>query len=650
MSGYPYKALDSKKRQIRLIVLEDGDRTSRRTSVSDSLLRFSMIVTSLELYKDPPWHYHLPVNELNQMRNAFTRTFLSDQPFSKDFYALSYVWGDPAAVCDIKIDGMSVKIGANLYAALQSIRKNTKFRALWVDALCINQSDLEEKSWQVQQMAVVYSRARATISCLGPGSADSDLALRSLTELDTSTSDSYWSIQQAREGAPPPKKVKKGILRITNDLSRWNAIVSLCARPYWSRIWIFQEMAHGQQCYFLCGDYLTTRTWRPISLLIAWQVTQREILTDVFTPQCSAMVDSMLSLRFYGKHSTEPHYYIRSGTLNEILLKLGSLNATETRDKIYAPLCVATDRDKLRIVPDYTKSLRTIFIETACALARIESLGFLVVAAGQGPNTLNLPSWVPDWSTEVIDDFDRTHRADRGQLQRPQTLQAIESFSDQIILDAYALGKIIWIHDECPTEVSTRQSTDPLGSSTFSVWFDQLEATIEPILGQKNKNQNSQRVSYGNLEHTLVELLCGSINEQTSSSSTASTYLEVYRILKSARSLQSMKPDHNTHIKDEETITYLNRIHEILKTGTRPFLTDSGAIGLPQRNDTRVGDEVVIIPGVPVPCVLRPFGQGNRNYRLSCDAYVHGVMDGEFFASKRRKGDCALQVRTFTLY
>ena len=184
------------------------------------------------------------------------RTILKDQPYSGEFYALSYVWGDPAAIYDLEMNGTIVKIGASLHAALHAIRKNTRSRVLWADALCINQSDNEEKSWQVQQMNMIYSRARATISWLGPSSEDSKMALETLVELDNKTSRSRWSIQEAMEGGPPPSVIKKSVLQLARDSSRWVAVANLCAREYWSRIWIFQEMACARDKYFLRGDFL----------------------------------------------------------------------------------------------------------------------------------------------------------------------------------------------------------------------------------------------------------------------------------------------------------------------------------------------------------------------------------------------------------
>ncbi|KAH8655046.1 heterokaryon incompatibility, partial [Tricladium varicosporioides] len=79
------------------------------------------------------------------------------------YSALSYVWGDPKHVCDIAINGKMAKITKSLANALRSIRKNTKIRVIWADAICINQQDFDEKSWQVQEMAAIYKRADRVI-------------------------------------------------------------------------------------------------------------------------------------------------------------------------------------------------------------------------------------------------------------------------------------------------------------------------------------------------------------------------------------------------------------------------------------------------------------------------------------------------------
>jgi hypothetical protein len=619
-----------------------------------------MITTSLNLYK--VLDSNAPTYAVNNLRNTLARAFLDDQPYSKDFYALSYVWGDSAAVCDVEINGVAAMIGANLYAALHAIQKNTNFRVLWVDALCINQSDKDEKSWQVQQMAAIYSRARATISWLGPPSADSKLALETLAELDKKTRGLFWSIQEAMEGGPPTRKIKNSVLQIASDSSRWNAIVDICARPYWSRIWIFQEMACARDRYFLCGDYLAREINRPIALLLAWQVTHQETRRNSIGPQCLTMLDSVQTFRFHGNFPHDAPYYIRPGTLHDILLKLTILDTGEIRDKIYAPLAVATDRDELGIVPDYSKDLDVIFTEAACALLRAGYLGVLL-SAGSQDKTLRLPSWVPDWSAPFEEVFDRKHLADKNLPLRLSTMKALPQISDHVTLDGYVVGKITWIHDTCPVTSLRFLSVQSGVSPTFAEWLDHFEVTIASMNGQKGSDRKS-RGGYDTPESAIAELICAVEGQRPVWSLLANPYLKVYNALKSAKSLESLLQDLANEKPrpggGSQLTSRIQRIQQNLEHGSKPYLTDSGAMGLTWKDRGCVNDLVVLIPGARVPCLLRPFdragmalssststsSQSSGHYQLVSVTYVHGIMYGEFF---ERKND-ARQLQSFTLY
>ncbi|KAI0894076.1 heterokaryon incompatibility protein-domain-containing protein [Annulohypoxylon nitens] len=83
--------------------------------------------------------------------------------------ALSYVWGKPDLSRDIKIDGRPFKITRNLEEILLELRRVDVCRAIWIDAICINQLDLEEKGHQVQLMGDIYSKAERIIIWLGKG-------------------------------------------------------------------------------------------------------------------------------------------------------------------------------------------------------------------------------------------------------------------------------------------------------------------------------------------------------------------------------------------------------------------------------------------------------------------------------------------------
>jgi Heterokaryon incompatibility protein (HET) len=90
------------------------------------------------------------------------------------YYALSYCWGDPSITAPMHIDGVEVQVTANLDVALRHFRaaegelrdKRPQMR-WWIDAICINQSDLDERSQQVQLMGDIYSGASRVVVWLG---------------------------------------------------------------------------------------------------------------------------------------------------------------------------------------------------------------------------------------------------------------------------------------------------------------------------------------------------------------------------------------------------------------------------------------------------------------------------------------------------
>lgn len=92
---------------------------------------------------------------------------LKDQP---SFTALSYVWGPPNPASHIQVNEEQVGVGRNLSAALRYYRQTGWNSPLWVDALCINQEDLAERSDQVRFIDEIYSAAATFSSSSGPAS------------------------------------------------------------------------------------------------------------------------------------------------------------------------------------------------------------------------------------------------------------------------------------------------------------------------------------------------------------------------------------------------------------------------------------------------------------------------------------------------
>lgn len=151
-STYSYVPLDKYKRQIRLLHLH---------SLVDGLLSNT---------HDPGYN----ARGANDIYCTFSVASLDDPP---SYDALSYVWGDAKEVSEIILDGQSFLVTRNLQAALYQVRQTQQTRTLWVDALCINQDDVHERSDQVSQMQHIYSQASTVLVSLGTAWEGSDAVI-----------------------------------------------------------------------------------------------------------------------------------------------------------------------------------------------------------------------------------------------------------------------------------------------------------------------------------------------------------------------------------------------------------------------------------------------------------------------------------------
>lgn len=182
----------------------------------------------------------LPVPGNSQIRiyGQLSTVSLRDNP---TFAALSYVCGDASLTENIVLNGSITKITSNLSKALEYFSQQSGesldgFR-LWVDAVCIKQDDTEEKNQQVKFMSNIYGAANHVYSWLGdaPFIPLAFKALRSISQ----------DIQTASELHPELLILDVGLERddvlVPNRL--WAALRDLVDLPYWSRMWIFQEIA-----------------------------------------------------------------------------------------------------------------------------------------------------------------------------------------------------------------------------------------------------------------------------------------------------------------------------------------------------------------------------------------------------------------------
>lgn len=162
------------------------------------------------------------------------------------YTALSYVWGKPALVKSMICNGKHFAITNNLGLALHHLRRSDVSIMLWVDQICINQDDLQEKSQQVVLMGTIYQRAWSTLVWLGEEADNSDEAIDTLQNTKT-------ALQYYQDGRAPNAEDFERLFLPASDSPKWHELGKLMRRPWFQRIWVIQEVVLSQQIIVMCG-------------------------------------------------------------------------------------------------------------------------------------------------------------------------------------------------------------------------------------------------------------------------------------------------------------------------------------------------------------------------------------------------------------
>lgn len=215
-----------------------------------------------------------------------------------EYEALSWRWGDEDnshfTIMIRRDDGKMYKkrVSETLGLALKYIRR-TEDRILWIDAICINQKDKEERSYQVSMMSLVYTRALQVCVWLGEDDDNSRKAFKFIRE----------EISHLKE-----------FDQLCNDQKnahKWRAFLGLMQREWFSRRWVVQEIALAPKACVYCGpDELE---WRELAIAV-------ELFVEVET------VTHRLSelLRNDAKSNVAPNWFEHISELGASLL----VNAT----------------------------------------------------------------------------------------------------------------------------------------------------------------------------------------------------------------------------------------------------------------------------------------------------------------------------------
>lgn len=357
------------------------------------------------------------------------------------YEALSYVWGDQNEVREIEVNNKVFSVTINLEEALRVLRYQTEHRILWVDAICINQGDLEEKTSQIQLMGEIYSRATKTIIWLGPETNSSSSALSALAiwnaflaagssksdKVDSSScEDCLRGIEEIFPALAEKFMWKGNGVDFANPAAEpyLQGVIRLLNRPWWRRVWVLQEVALSPSPTIYCGK--RTLEWRDfndrVQSFAAQCISARvRLLTRKNWKGGShvkSAIESRISLLREAENATMPLIImdiLRQSSQNKnrfslpILLSMTQrFKSTDARDKVYALLSlVRTDTGLGNIgIPDYTISPETLYTRAAKYLICRRQDLFILENISSG-NVLSkkdqasfLPSWVPDFRVQ----------------------------------------------------------------------------------------------------------------------------------------------------------------------------------------------------------------------------------------------------------
>ncbi|TGJ83956.1 hypothetical protein E0Z10_g4812 [Xylaria hypoxylon] len=259
------------------------------------------------------------------------------------YEALSYVWGTEKAQQPIKCYGYNIPITLNLQHALLALRHPTLVRPLWVDAICINQQDMDERARQVAYMRLVYQYASRVVVWLGPESSVTKGGLaraRELCEyrtmlLATSRESSGLAVPPAHTNIQADRMMLEGLIAESGSAEAGaqsvNDLIQLLETTYFERVWCIQEIVASKECICKSGN-VEFNFYDLLSLagiIVELRGSQKPYSPLRFWSQVYQQRN-----RQWNPHALKVEASV--GSMLQVLMNMRNFQATDPRDRLFA--------------------------------------------------------------------------------------------------------------------------------------------------------------------------------------------------------------------------------------------------------------------------------------------------------------------------
>lgn len=620
----------------------------------DDPLRSSSLTHEIRLL------YLQPGQRSSQLVCELRRVSLEDKP---QYDALSYCWYGQQPSQAIICDGGQLLVTLNLYDALCRFRRLDEVVTLWTDAVCINQSDLEERNEQLPLMGRIYSEANEVKVWLGLANAETPTVVRLMSELrrmadacseahDLPLKDMFdldseeWAMAAADA---------------TDDIAKenWDPFIRFLENPYFARSWVIQEVTLSRgRARVYCGDDATW-SWNDIvvasffsfhSDVLAEVIVSGDSQTHVIAHRVAALARTTSLLM------EDPEAGI---DLIWLLYTNCASLASNPLDKVYAFLGLAKKDadtpDGQLIVPDYRLDAATVYQQVSeLYLARYPKFRIITGAGPRDPHesqTPNLPSWVVDWNYQELGSLGRNPGLDEE--YRLPTAGFDPSRTD-VYPKVYSVeGKVLKISGVILDEIveqgflfaseKMQNSTKGMSWLQRGMWFLDGWKTVSKIWGLDSA------ATYPFTGEPMADafLRTSSLNDIPESMTEDKRRRGLSGVMKIASLValaeasplsraQSLRRLSLSLIARGTPWSYSQDVAEVMamlvSNGSERlfFRTRKGYLGISLGLKwTQVGDRVVIARGCQAPWILRPLE--NDTWMYVGESYVHGAMEGEAF-------------------
>ncbi|KAI1357290.1 heterokaryon incompatibility protein-domain-containing protein [Xylaria arbuscula] len=567
------------------------------------------------------------------------------------FVALSYCWGPIEPKKTIFLNGKEKIVTPNLYDALIHIRDILSPVSLWVDAICINQGDLEERQCEVQKMGNIYRDATAVLLWLGiaeghdPFKKEFGSVAETLSKVAESQKElqTHSLLEKENENAWTVMIYGSGGKRSREGDAMKIALWALFSLPVWRRVWIMQELILAKETYLLWG-----RT------LIDFQILDQLLkVQSEFIPNHPYFDDTQASMRRYTMARQVIMLRSQKPTLLTALLAVRYRLTTVEHDYVYGLMGFA-DLGESLILPRYEKPVRDVYLESFEIILRQELNLDVLSACDRGwaacsrirESDLDWPTWLPDWSwrpTRLLSEGGESKIAYSFEIE-----SLLLDTSHRTAIDYKACGESKRVVQILPTRKHLRVrgiefdqvekiiQEFPQGELSIGDMYRRSELWVEIVKSMWEQGRLSnvydtiytlkyaceRTARYGHeiaIRIAAPKMQAFSMVEEkpASCASTENSSSSVFEPFDSSEKYRKCDEDKR---ESDPTLAWAGLSKSSYCITKRGYIARTPV-------STMVGDKVCVFFGGKVPMLLRQ-QDGSEYFQLAGEIYVHGIMQG----------------------